>query len=532
MAPLHLRIEPDEGLAYERAIDAEYAVVGRSPAADLPLSDALVSRQHARFVRRPDGWWVEDLGARNTTLVNDSEIGAPTRVRAGDVVRVGHTRLQVLDGAGPGIGTSSATETEAQSARLALLNEVHRALATPISSTALLDLILERCFDLLRPEQGVILLRTRTGELTLAASRCVSGDPSAVLVSRRVVDEVVGRGQSALVFDTAEDERFAGAESIEASGMRSVLAAPLVDAAGTLGLIALYSRVRVRRFSQEDLDLLESLASAAALRVRNVALAEEAATRRVLEHELSLAHDIQMAMLPREMPSAATVELAARLEPARSVGGDLYDIVVDGDRIWLIVADVAGKGVAAALFMAVARTLFRACVPGAPSVTDVAGRINRELCRDNEGSMFVTAIVACVDPGTGVVMLCDAGHNPPAVLRQGGTACPLAPPRGRAFGVDPDFHYQGVSLALNPGDLLVAYTDGLTEARSPSGVPFAWSGLERSLLRREGEPTAMVIDGLLSDVKAFTGDAAPEDDLALLGVRYLGDGRVRERKAP
>ena len=117
-----------------------------------------------------------------------------------------------------------------------------------------------------------------------------------------------------------------------------------------------------------DLYLLESLASAAALRVRNIALTEEAAARKVLERELALAHDMQMSMLPRRMPDRAEIEVAATLKPARSVGGDLWDLVLHDDRLWFIVADVSGKGIGAALYMAVTKTLFRAMIQGDPGL--------------------------------------------------------------------------------------------------------------------------------------------------------------------
>ena len=255
-----------------------------------------------------------------------------------------------------------------------------------------------------------------------------------MVVSRRLIDEVAGKSKPALVLDAAIDERFAGSDSIMASGIRSVLAAPLVDAGGILGLIALCSRASVRRFSENDLDLLVSLASAAALRVRNVELAEEAAARKVFEHELAIAHDLQMSMLPRDLPARPEIALAARLQPARSIGGDLYDFVEDEDRLWFIVADVAGKSVAAALYMAVAKTLFRATIAGSANVADVASRMNHELSRDNERMTFVTAIVGCLDLASGQVALVDAGHNPAVLISPAGAidgARPHQVPRAR-----------------------------------------------------------------------------------------------------
>lgn len=542
MKPLRLRIEPADAPASEQVLTGESALVGRASNAEVMVADTLVSRQHARFSRRADAWWVEDLGARNRTYVNDQVLTSPVAVRVGDVVKVGETTLRVLaeperpTGVDAGSGkrlapvfvkTSvplppSALETEGSghAARLKLLNEVHHALARAIALPDLLDLILERCFAVLRPEQGVILLDAGKGELTRVASRSLPGETEDLSVARRIVEEVAGKGQSALVLDAAQDARFADSESIVGTGIRSVVAAPLLDASGTLGMIALYSRISVRRFSADDLSLLESLAAAAALRVRNIALAEEAAARRVLEHELTLAHDIQMSMTPRQMPELAGLEIAGRLQPARSVGGDLYDVLVDGrGRVWTIVADVSGKGVAASLYMAVARTLFRALAPGASSLAEVVTRMNIELCRDNDRDMFVTALVGLVDPAEGTVALCDAGHNPPVVLRREGVAYRPALIKSIVLGVRPEAAYHETPLLLEPGDMLVAYTDGITEARNVEGEAFDLPRLERSLATLVHEPIDRVVAGLVHTVEQFTGGALPEDDIAVLAVR-------------
>ena len=146
-----------------------------------------------------------------------------------------------------------------------------------------------------------------------------------------------------------------------------------------VGMVVVYSRTSVRRFGEEDLELLVSLASAAALRIRNVELAEQAAARRVQDRELALAHDIQMAMLPREMPQRPEVEVAAALIPARAVGGDLYDFLVIGDALWFVVADAAGKGVSAALFMAMTQTLFQAHASAERTVGAIMARVNDAL---------------------------------------------------------------------------------------------------------------------------------------------------------
>jgi sigma-B regulation protein RsbU (phosphoserine phosphatase) len=288
-----------------------------------------------------------------------------------------------------------------------------------------------------------------------------------------------------------------------------------------MGMVALGSRVGVKQFSQEDLDMLVSIASVAALRVRNVALAEEAAARKVLERELALAHDMQMSMLPRRMPSRASIDLAARLTPARSVGGDLYDFVEDGDNLWFIVADVSGKGVAAALVTAVVKTLFRAMAPGETDIARVLSRMNDELCRDNDQMMFVTAMVGCVNLNTGQLSLGDVGHNPAFLIGADGRLTPASVPKSIAFGVLPDAPFEAGSLDLARHRMLVLYTDGVTDARSVKGDMFGQERLEAAL-RESGtrEAASGVLDHLYSRIESFAAGAPPEDDITVLVLRY------------
>jgi serine phosphatase RsbU (regulator of sigma subunit) len=406
--------------------------------------------------------------------------------------------------------------------RLRVLNEVHRALAAPITLEALLDLVLDRAFAHLRPEEGAIFLREPDGSLRRAASRQAPGEKGEPLFSRRLVREVVDKGVAALVTDASLDERFAASESIVFSGVRSLVAAPLLDSEGCLGMIALGAKRRARPFGEDDMELLVALASAAALRLRNLALTEETARRRLLDRELELAHDIQMAMLPRTFPDRPEVDVAAALQPARSVGGDLYDVVAEGDRVWLLVGDVSGKGVGAALFMAVTKTLFRAIAPSAGSVAAAMGRVNRELARDNERAMFVTAFAARLDLATGELEYVNAGHNPTYRLEAGGGLTPLGGPVDPALGAVEGHEYRGSAVRLRPGDLLFLYTDGVVEARSASNEEFHALRLESYLAGCRGDTADAIVRGLLGRVEDFAGDTPQYDDVTVVALRWRG----------
>jgi sigma-B regulation protein RsbU (phosphoserine phosphatase) len=542
---LRLRIEPREGEVFVRDLAGESLVLGRSTKADVVLSDRFLSRLHARLSARGGDWVLEDLGSRNTTFLNDRPVEGPTVVRAGDVIRLAESRVTVEDPAAPRaddglvagdlpgstiLRPASALlaperdrggEPSRIAARLRVLNEVHRRLASPITLDGLLELILESAFAHLRPDQGAVFLRRPDGTFERAASRRAPGAPADLVYSRRLAQEVTEKGVAALVADASLDERFAASESLLVSGARSLIAAPLLDDEGSLGMIALGAQ-RQRPFDEADLELLAALASAAALRLRNIALAEETARRRLLDRELELAHDIQMAMLPRAFPDRPEIEIAAQVKPARSVGGDLYDVLADGDRVWLMIGDVSGKGVGAALFMAVTKTLFRAVAPGAPAVAAAVARMNAELSRDNDRAMFVTAFVARLDLGTGQLEYVNAGHNPPYRLEPGGRLSIVDGRAGPALGAVDGHAYGEATLCLGRGETLVLYTDGVLEARGAHEQEFGADGLETHLAASRDLRPADLVDGLLARIEEFAGDVPQYDDVTVLVARYAG----------
>jgi len=535
---MRIRIAPPRTQPFHHDCVAAALVIGRAADADVHVEDGSMSRRHARLYSTGGAWFVEDLGARNGTMVNGHRIATATQVRDGDVLRLGDTTVTIQDPAGAfesgtifrpvseivsTVEAPPADDTpslERYARRLRLLNGFQHALATPIALDALLDRLLERLFDALRPEDGVVLLKQRDGSLRRAATRRSAGSRDELVVSNRLIDEVVGKGTAALVLDAALDPRFNAAQSIVGTGIRSILAAPLTDAEGTLGMIALHSRAHVRQFAEEDLELLVSLASAAALRVRNVALAEEAAARRALERELAVAHDIQLGMLPRALPDCPGVDLGAEMHPARAVGGDLYDFFTVGGDLWFILGDVAGKGVGAALFMAVAKTLFRALVGPESNLADVMTRLNRELARDNDRQTFVTAFAGRVRAGPEPVLeFANAGHNLPLLLHAGGVRVLDDESGGPVLGILDGVPYTSARVPFGPGSGLVVYTDGVTEARSAAGAMYGDEALLRCAAACATAPAAEIVRAVVKDVAAFAAGAAQEDDITVLVLR-------------
>ena len=239
------------------------------------------------------------------------------------------------------------------------------------------------------------------------------------------------------------------------------------------------------------------------------------------ESELNIARGIQMGMLPRNFPQLDQCSLNAMVQPAKEVGGDLYDFLVAGDALYFMVGDVSGKGVPAALFMAIARAAFRFIGPLGLSMAEVMSRVNNCLCDGNKNEMFVTIFAGRLDLKTGLMTYCNAGHNPILVVPAGGEAYFLHARPNLAAGLFPDFPYQGEELLLAPGTRLVLYTDGVTEAEQSDHSQFGEARLKEwaAGLNPAVSSGSATID-LYSRVKNFTRGADQNDDITIMTILF------------
>ena len=252
-----------------------------------------------------------------------------------------------------------------------------------------------------------------------------------------------------------------------------------------------------------------------------------------LEYELESARKVQLGMVPIDfsVPTAAgQVEIFATLEPARQIGGDLYDFFWSEDgKLYFVIADVSDKGAPAALFMARTKTMIRMVAtlagtrngaPVEPSL--IIRKVNEELCLDNREGMFVTVIFGILDPATAVVSFCNAGHNLPYIISRMNGVVPLAGPRSKPLGIRPTFSYETGTHKLDPGDSLFLYTDGITEAMNPAGDWFSEERLEQALRTLAGEPASTVVGNIIETVRKFAATAPQADDIAAMAIRHSG----------
>jgi serine phosphatase RsbU (regulator of sigma subunit)/pSer/pThr/pTyr-binding forkhead associated (FHA) protein len=555
-----LHIAPADGTPFDFAFNRESLVVGRSVESELVVDDPFLSRRHFRLFRVGGTLLVEDLGSRNGTLLNDRPVLTATPVQPGDVVRVSASTLTVHlqeEPAGEGepepvlimedpldatvFRRASEVLQEWQNPaearlqgeealrryadRLKILNDVHQALGRPLTLSELLELILDRVFNHLRPDRAAILLRQPNGEVGVAASRS-SGDgirpgaPADLAVSRSLTREVLEKGMAALVLDVLSDERFASAQSMLVAGVRSLVAAPLLTPEGTPGLIVLESRAGARQFGEEDLALLVSLASVAALHLRNLELVLEAAERRRFEEELALARRIQRALLPDALPQAPGWSFYGMNVPSRGVSGDYYEVVSrkDGQELVLMIADVSGKGMGASLLTVSLQALSEGPVEDGLPPDEICARLSRQLFRRTPPEKYATAFLGVLDAATGLLRYTNAGHNPALLVRGDGTVERLGA-TGPPLGLLSVATYSAAETVLAPGDLLVLYTDGFVEAEDPAGEEYGLDRLQAVCLRHtDGKELAAALD---QDLETFVRGVPFADDRTLVTARRL-----------
>lgn len=264
-------------------------------------------------------------------------------------------------------------------------------------------------------------------------------------------------------------------------------------------------------------------------------LKTEAEAKERQNSELRIAHDIQTSMLPHAFPTfpeGSAFETYGVMEAAREVGGDFYDFFTVGkDKVCLLVGDASGKGVSAALFMAISKALLKSEAQRGYSADRVLSRVNNLLCPDNRRCMFVTVCCLLLDVTTGEVECCNGGHNPPVLCTGGGQALCLETPAGIALGVMPDAAYASRRLVLKPDDSILLYTDGVTEAANPEQQLFSEKRLLVCAARRCREPLRELIAGVRAEIAAHARHEPQSDDITMLGLRYKGGREVQPASA-
>jgi len=401
------------------------------------------------------------------------------------------------------------------------LYEVSKLLAGTLDLAKLLNLVAKSATEVAGAKAcSIRLLDPQGKKLVIKSFYNLSQrylDKGPVLVERSEIDRAALNGEVIQIPDMLHDPRVLYRKEAEQEGIRSGITLGLISKKRPVGTLHLYTAAP-RRFEEGEVQVLRSLANQAAVAIENAQLYQQSIEKRRMDRELRWAGRIQKQLLPETPPQIEGFDLAASSLPCSQVGGDFYDFIrVRGDKVVLVIADVAGKGVPGALLMATARAALRAHLESTAEPRQLLRRLNRNLCHDSRSGQFVSLFCGVLDPKRRIVSYTNAGHNPPLLLR-GGRAEPLDK-GGMVLGADEGETYEQADVALRRGDLLVFYTDGVTEALNPEEEVF---GLKRLLhvVRRVGDAGADdIVKRISGAVRDFARGAPQSDDISLIVLR-------------
>ena len=546
------------------AISRLRITIGRSARNDLCIPDPFASRVHAEVRHEGDEYVLQDLGSANGTLYNGSVVEAPIHLTRGGRIQIGETEIFFNDAQFPlssgatMITDNSSSVPEAtislastgrttsglleaiedartqsdetsrvaqRSDLLALISKISVALLDTATLNETLDQVVSMVFQAVPADRSMIMMRDEKNpdlKVTVARLRDRAGEVGEIRISRSVIDEVVTNGKSVLTSDAQADPRFMGG-TVMLQGVRSVLAVPLGVGEKVFGIVYADSPLAEGRFTEDHLKVLTTLASVAAIRVQNARLMEQQMERVRLERELQVASEIQQRFQPASAPIVTGYELQGISFPCYEIGGDYYDFIQrDNGKLIVALGDVSGKGPAAALLMSSLHAAVHAHSDTHNSLAKTIGAVNRYLVDSTPANRFVTLFYAELDPKNGSLAFLNAGHNPPLICHAGGTMEQLAA-GGLPLGIMANADVREGKTRLHPGDVLVIYSDGVSEAVNPKGEEFGPTRLYETVSRNLDASAAGIRDRIESALTKFCQGTPAADDITLVICKRLAE---------
>lgn len=549
MADAYLLIENGPG-AGQYDLQADTTTIGRD-AGEILIRNEYVSHLHARVTRDGDAYYLTDLGSKNKTYLNGQRVESkPLRLRDGDSIDLAHvchllfrcpaeappapaersdaeptrgTTCEVVAAVEVDSGSGSSSESDASKspptiesleARLAALRDITRELGRSLALDEVLPKVLDSLFRIFRhADRGFIVLLNAEGQLVVRWSKASEqrlGEP--IKFSHTIVQRVMESRQAELRRDALRDLT-PTSDSIRAEGIRSVICAPLLEATGkAIGVIELDTKDPRKHFRLDDLNILASVAGQAGMAIERAQFHELLLRRQEGE---KLAEEVQLALLPRARPNIAGYGFFDYYKPAEYIGGDYYDYIPLPDgRLAVVVADVMGGGVPAAMLMARVSGEAKFCLATEPQPAAALMRLNDVICR-LKVERFVTVSIVILDPVRHTATIVNAGHPPPIWRRgDGRIEEPGSDESGIPVGLLDGYQYLETVLALRPGESLVMYTDGCFEAMDPAGQRFSRDRI-RSHVRTGASRVEDVGQAIIDDLLQFVGDRQ-HDDICLV----------------
>jgi len=567
MASLKILQGSEPGRLFE--LDGEQSVVGRSPECDVVLDVAAISRRHAILIdetglnEETSGFFVQDLGSRNGTYINSQRVVDRAPIRHGDKMLICDILFEFINEAegaafggndlggavpdgssllSPLVGDENEDDSTATimatvdvsqggktvwklsakpESQLEALIEISNNLGSTLSVKEILPKLLDSLFKIfVQADRGFVVMRPRPeAPLVPVSSKARRpGDEDNMRISRTIVEQALEGKKAILSADAATDERFSMAQSITDFQIRSLICAPLIANDGEpLGVIQIDTRNQMSRFTDQDLQILAGVANQASIAMDNARMHEEAIKQRALQRDLEVANQMQHALLPKKSPEVPGYHFFEFYESAYLVGGDYYDyVLLPEDRLAVVVGDVAGKGVSAAILMAKLSGDVRFWLAREPDTAKAMGEINASFSSHGWDDRFVTMVIAVIDLRSHTLELVNAGHMPPMLRNIKGDVMEIGGDiTGLPVGVMDDYQFEAYQRALEPGDFVTIFTDGFSEAMNSNRDLYGIEKLAEVIGNQAVGPHDLG-KHVLDDVRRFAGDYPQSDDMCLV----------------
>ena len=509
--------------------------IGRLPENDLVLAHPFVSRRHADLLLEGEQCFIVDQGSRHGTYINGQPAAPRQRIGEKDIIHFG-----ALDGPSLRLGVAgSVSEVTDGSTIRSIIEQIPevnasgnaldklrwffesaRKLNTSDAVDQILTALLDTTLQLTQVERGYVFLRRESGEMELALGRDSQGEAlsDVATLSHGAIRQAVSTSNEFIVTDTLSADPETRSASMVAHSIRSVICIPLrkrrpgaTKESDLLGLLYLDSRLRPGSLTQIDNDLLRTIATDAAALIDNAQLAISEERERVYRQEMNIAADIQRGLMTVKPPTLSWASVAARSVPCREVGGDFFDIVEDGESLAVIVADISGKGISAAILGATLQGLIYSLLVARQPLATIAEIVNRYICGKNVEKYATMAILRLAP--NGYLEYINCGHVPPFLYTGG---CSRLTESNLPVGLIEGAPFASGTMQLQPGARVLIVTDGVTEAAAPDGEFYG----EGRLTAPELETATL--DEIFIAVEHFAGALAADDDCTVMDVRYLG----------
>ena len=536
-------------------------IIGRHPECEIQLDEASVSRYHAKITLDNGHFYVQDLNSRNGTTLNGDSVLKPTRIFDQATIEICDLSLSFSMEEPSSGGTlrrnaSAVTDTDKPSnqhlssiflddfvaekpsvlsqldvpshhqgshqhataeQKLVALTKITHALSESVERNEVLTKILDFLLELFtNADRGFIILKNAAGELEPVGWKTRhAADDEQIRVSKTVVKQVMDSKRPMISSDAASDDRFDLAQSIVDFRIRSLMCAPLINSKDeVIGVIHLDTVKQSVAFDEEELETLTTIALQASLAVQKSDLFDAAKRSENLKVDLQVANEIQRKFLPQRSIKNDRYDFFSYYRPMQQVGGDYFDYVkLDNDRVGIVVADVVGHGIAAALLMAKVSAESRFALATCESAVDAVQSMNTNLS-DLNIDRFVTLALALVDLKENKMTIVNAGHMPPLIRNAAGDYRKLAEAEaGIPLGISEDFRYDSIEVALEVGDVVTMYTDGVNEAMNANGEQLTTSRLIEELIESQCKTPQAICERIIKIVARHSGGTPAIDDI-------------------